>query len=194
MGLSKRERMIVLITVLSVGALVADRLVRAPIANRLSTLRSDRDKAVAQVEKAKVLFQQREQIQRKMQTTGGLKHDAEAESNAAKALDQWASEARLTLTSVKPDRMAGDKGVKEILFVVAGKGPLDAVAWFLYKVETSELPIKVKSMQLGSASEAGDSMTLELRLSTLYLAADEKSSPRPSQPKQAEKNYEEQLL
>jgi hypothetical protein len=194
MGLSKRERMIVLVTILSVGALVADRFVRAPLANRLSALKSERDKAVAEVEHAKVLFQQSQQVQRKTRESGGLKQDAEAESSVAKALDQWAAQARLTLTSVKPDRMAGDKGVKEILFVVAGKGSLDAVAWFLYQVETSQLPIKVKYVQLGSASEAGDSMSLELRLSTLYLAADEKPSSQPSQPRPTEKNDEEQLL
>ena len=90
--------------------------------------------------------------------------------------------------------MAGDKGLKEIVFVVAGKGSLDSVAWFLYQVETSELPLKVKYMQLGSTSESGDNMSMELRLSTLYVAAEEKSSSKQSQPKQQEKNNEDQLL
>ena len=98
------------------------------------------------------------------------------------------------LSSVKPDRLAGDKGLKEILFVVAGKGSLDAVAWFLYQAETSDLPVKVKYMQLGSTSESGSSMSLELRLSTLYLAAEEKASPKSSQPKSNEADHEEQLL
>jgi hypothetical protein len=49
-------------------------------------------------------------------------------------------------------------------------------------------------MQLGSTSEAGDNMSLELRISTLYLAADEKSSPKQPQPRQKEKTNEEQLL
>jgi hypothetical protein len=202
MGLSKRERMIVLVTVISVGALVADRFIRAPLANGLGALKSDRDQAVTKVQKAKLLIRQSEQAQQRMTQAGGLQSDTEAESRVAKALDKWSEEAGLSLTSVKPDRMAGDKGVKEIVFVVAGKGPLDAVALFLYQVETSELPLKVKSMQLGSASEAGDSMSLELRLSTLYLAADsESASPtrsgaagRQSQPKPKETNDEEPLL
>ena len=193
MGLSKRERMIVLVTILSVGALVGDRFVRAPIASRLSELKSDRDQAVVEVEQAKLLFQQSEQVTRKMGGSGGLQNDAAAESSVAKALDQWSGDTGLTLTSVKPDRMAGDKGVKEIVFVIAGKGSLESVAQFLYRAETAALPLKVKYLQLGSASETGDSMSLELRLSTLYVA-DEKSSPPPAQPKQSEKNDEEQLL
>jgi hypothetical protein len=109
-------------------------------------------------------------------------------------LDQWSGDARLTLTSVRPERLAGDKGLKEITFAVAGQGRLDAVAWFLYQVETAEMPIKIKDMQLSSTSESGDSMSVQLRLSTLYEGGDEKSSAKPSQPKQPETNHEEQLL
>ncbi len=195
MGLSKRERMIVLLTLISVGALVADRLVRAPIANRLTELKDERDKAVADVEHAQLVLQQSQLVdQGEAKRKAGLKSDAETESEVTKAMDKWSQDARLTLSSVKPDRLAGDKGAKEIVFVVAGKGSLDAVAWFLYQVETSDLPIKVKYMQLGSAGESGDSMSLELRVSALYLAGDEKSSPKQKQPKPSEKNNEEQLL
>jgi hypothetical protein len=195
MGLSKRERIIVLVTILVVGALVADRFVRAPIANTLGELRVEKQKVLGQVATAKTLLLQKQQIEKKEGTTTRFDDDAEAESRVAKALDQWAVDARLTLTSVKPDRMAGgDKGLKEILFVIAGKGSLDAVTWFLYQVETSELPVKVKHLQLGSTSEAGDNMSLELRISTVYLAAEDKSATRQSQPRQPEKTNEEQLL
>ncbi len=196
MGLSKRERIIVFVTILAVGALVADKFVLGPIANGLGELKAERQKALAQVTKAKGLLQQKQLLeQKKASSFVSLRSDMEAESQVAKALDKWAEDARLTLTSVKPDRMTGgEKGLKEILFVVAGKGSLDAVAWFLCQVETSELPIKVKHMLLGSTSEAGDNMSLELRISTLYLAADEKSPQKQPQPKQPEKTDEEQLL
>jgi len=196
MGLSKRERMIVLTTILVVGALIADRFIRAPIAARWGELQSQRQQSLTQVAKAKNLLAEKQQRERKNKTMGteALQSDAEAESRVAQALVRWSDDARLMLSSVKPDRMAGDKGLKEIVFVVAGKGSLDAVAWFLYQVETSTLPLKVKYMQLGSTSESGDNMSMELRLSTLYVAADEKSSPKQSQPKQQEKNNDDQLL
>jgi Tfp pilus assembly protein PilO len=196
MGLSKRERMIVLMTIVVVGALVADRLIRAPIANRWGELKSQRQQLLAQVTKAQNLLRQKQQIEQKHKVllSEGLRSDAEAESGVAKAIDKWSEDARLMLSSVTPSRTAGDKDLKEIIFVVAGKGSLDAVAWFLYQVETSELPIKVKYMQLGSTSESGDNMSLELRLSTLYVAANGKSSPKQPQPKQPETTNEEQLL
>jgi Tfp pilus assembly protein PilO len=196
MGLSKRERIIVLVTLLAVGTLVADKFVLGPIVNGLGELKAERQKALARVTKAKSLLQQKQQLEQgKAALFESLRSDTEAESRVARALDQWAEDARLTLSSVKPDRMTGgDKGLKEILFVVVGKGSLDAVAWFLYQVETSDLPIKVKHMQLGSTSEAGDNMSLELHISALYLAADEKLSPKQPQPRQPEKTDEEQLL
>ncbi len=196
MGLSKRERIIVLVTLLAVGALAADKFVLGPIANGLGELKAERQKALAQVTKAKSLLQQKQQIEEKKGSSFvSLRSDTEAESQVAKALDQWAADARLTLTFVKPDRMAGgEKGLKEILFVIAGKGSLDAVSWFLYQVETSELPIKVKHMQLGSTSEAGDNMSLELRISAVYVAADDKSAQKQPQPRQSGKTNEEQLL
>jgi hypothetical protein len=196
MGLSQRERIIVLVTFLAVGSLVADKVVLAPIANGFRELRAERQKVRAQVTKAKSQLQQKPLLQQKEAALfENLRSDTEAESRVAQALDQWAADARLALSSVKPDRMAGgEKGLKEILFVIAGKGSLDAVTWFLYQVETSDLPIKVKQMQLGSTSEAGDSMSLELRVSALYRAADDKSSPKQLQPKQPEKTNEDQLL
>jgi hypothetical protein len=189
--------MIVLATILVVGALLGDRLIWAPLANHLGALRGQRQQTLAQVTKAKNLLAEKAQRERKNKKllTEDLRSDAEAESRVAEALNKWSKDARLELASIKPDRMAGDKGLKEIVFVVAGKGSLDSVAWFLYQVETSDLPLKVKYMQLGSTSESGDSMSMELRLSTLYVAAaDEKSSPKQSQPKKQEKNNDDQLL
>jgi hypothetical protein len=56
------------------------------------------------------------------------------------------------------------------------------VAQFLWHIETAALPIKVKNMQIGSASEAGDSMSLQLRLSALYLG----DQTEPSEQTQSE--------
>jgi len=196
MVLSKRERLIALATLLVVGALALDRFILTPGWRTLQATESQKQQLRAQVIEAQNLFERRGMLERKWKTmlSDGLRNDAEAESRLARALDDWAANTRLTLTSVKPDRVAGDKGLQEMTFMVAGKGRLDAVARFLYDVETAEMPIKVKDMQLGSAGESGDSMSLQLTLSALYLGAAPKSSQGPSQAKQQEANNEEKLL
>jgi hypothetical protein len=196
MVLTTRERIIALATFLVVGALLLDRFVLTPGWRRLQATESQKQELLAQVVEAQNLFERRGMLERKWKTmlSDGLRNDAEAESRVARALDGWSADTRLMLTSVKPERVAGDKGLKEMTFMVAGKGRLDAVARFLYNVETAEMPIKVKDMQLGSAGESGDSISLQLTLSALYLGAAPKPSEEPSQPKQQEAKNEEPLL
>jgi hypothetical protein len=196
MVLSKRERIIALVALVVVGALMSDRFVLTPALRQLERTESQKQELLAQLTEAQSLFERRGMLERKWKRmlSDGLRNDAEAESRVARALDEWSADTRLTLSSVKPERVAGDKGLKEMTFVVAGRGQLDAVAKFLYKVETAELPIKVKDLQLGSASESGDSMSLQLRLSALYLGDEGKPSDKQVQPTQPEMNNEEPLL
>ncbi len=197
MVLSKRERIAALVTLVVVGALLADKLALTPALKRLQQVENRKQELLAQINEAQNLFERRRLMERKWKAmlSDGLQNDAEVESRIVRALDKWSQATRLTLTSVKPERLASDKGLKEITFVVAGRGRLEAVARFLWQVETAELPVKIKDLQLGSASEVGDSLSLQLRLSALYLGTEPKSSEKkPAQPEPPEGNNEEQQL
>jgi len=54
---------------------------------------------------------------------------------------------------------------------------MNAIARFLWRVETAGIPIRLKELQLGSRKEGTDDLTLQLRLSTLYQAT---PSPAPT--------------
>ncbi|UCF17120.1 MAG: hypothetical protein JSW59_06595, partial [Phycisphaerales bacterium] len=82
----------------------------------------------------------------------------------------------MALSSIRPERVSSNKGLQEMIFTVAGRGSLESVARFLWQIETAVLPVKIKDMQLGSSSEAGDSMSLQLHLSALYLGAQQKET------------------
>jgi Tfp pilus assembly protein PilO len=103
----------------------------------------------------------------------GLRSDAEVESRILGALREWSGAAGLALSSIRPERVSSEKGLQEMILSVAGKGTLDSVARFVWQVETASLPVKIKDMQLGSSSESGDSMSLQLHLSALYLRTQE---------------------
>jgi hypothetical protein len=196
MGLSKRERIIILMTIVAVGGLIGDKFVITPVWSGMGELQGQRRELATKVAKAKTLLKQQEveKGKHKVFFEEGLKTATEAESSVFKAIDQWARDAGLDISSITPSPLAGDKGLGEIVFVIAGKGSLDAITWFLHRAERAELPpVKVKYMQLGSTSESGDNMTMEMRLSTLYLAGDEKSSSKQRQPKQRGTTNEEFL-
>ena len=170
--LSKRERLIGILTVVILAALVGDRFILTPATRSLGRLEDNKQQLLAELNEAQNLFQRRRLMERKWQKSlgEGLKSESEAESHILHALDGWARQSRLTLTSVKPERMSEIKnGLQEMTFTIAGTGSLQATAQFLYQVETGALPIKIKDMQLGSANEMGNDMSIQLGLSALYV-------------------------
>jgi len=196
MALSKRERIILIVAAAVVGAFVADRLALTPAMERLNELESHKQQLLAELNEARSLFERRRLMERKwkMMLSDGLRSDAEAESRVGRALNEWSEDARLTLTSVKPERVTSDHGLREIVFVAVGKGRHEAVTRFLYLIETAELPVKIKDMQLSSANESGNDMSVDLRLSALYLGGEQKPSDKQSPPEQRKVNDEEQIL
>ncbi len=196
MVLSKRERILALATLLVMGALVANSLILDPLFTKRRQAADERTDLEAQLAEAQNTFERRRLLERKWKTvlSEGMRSDTDAESRVTKALNEWSRQTRLTLTSIKPERTTGDKGMSEITFVVAGRGSLESVASFLHQVETAELPVKVTTMQLGSTSESGDSMSLQLRLSTVYFGTSSASSERTTQSRPTEAENEESLF
>ena len=177
MVLSKRERMILITAIVAVVMLVGDKIVVGPISARREEIKARKLELQAELQNAQLLFTRQKLMERKWKTllSDGLLNDAEAESKIARALDEWSKEAMLTLSSVKPERVASDKGLKEMTFVVAGMGTLEAVSKFLWQIETAPMPIKVMDMQVGSTNDTGQSMSLQLRLSALCLGSQQHS-------------------
>jgi hypothetical protein len=181
-----------IMTVAVVGFLVLNKFLIGPVAGKLQQLETQKSQLLIELDEAQNLFRKRRILEKEWKNTlsEGLRNEVEAESKVGRALNEWSQEARLTLSSVKPDRVASDKGLKEMTFVVVGTGTLDAMARFLWQIETAPLPIKVKDMQLGSSNESGQSMSVQLRLSALCLGTDQK--PSENNPPQ-EVNDDEQV-
>ena len=174
--LTKRERIIAILAVAAVGFLVANKFLVGPVTGKLQELETQKSQLRIELDEAQNLFRKRRVLEKRWKTalSEGLQNEVEAEIKVGRAINEWSNEARLTLSSVKPERVASDKGLKEMTFVVVGTGSLDAVTQFLWKIETATLPIKVKDMQLGSSNESGQSMSVQLRLSALCLGKDQK--------------------
>ncbi len=178
MVLSKRERIILIATLVSVGFLIANTFVIDPVLARRDEMESQRQQLLGDLSEAELLIGNHRRMQQKWNSmlSDGLRNDTEAESKVLAALREWSGSARLSLSSIRPERISSDKGLQEMIFTVAGKGSLDSVARFLWQIETAALPVKIKDMQLGSSSESGDRMSLQLHLSALYLGTQKKQA------------------
>jgi Tfp pilus assembly protein PilO len=171
MNISKRERLIVIATGVVVALLVLDHFVWTSVKNAL-------DDAQLQQTKLQQTINQDQQVLDRQRTmgpkwkemiAGGLKHDpTEAESQVLHSIREWCQDAGLTLVSLQPEREPEKKILQEIAFRAVGTGTMNAVSRFLWRVETSKIPVRVKEMQVGSRKEGADDLTIQLRLSTLY--------------------------
>ena len=175
MVLSKRERIILIGAMLTVGLLVGEKVLYNPIETRFAEMNAERAQLFGEVNEAKSLFQRQRKLLPIWRTMMNeeFRNGTKAESQVFRALGDWSAEAGLDVTSTKPNRLAGENGLKEMTFVLAGEGTLQAVAHFLWLVETSPLPIKIKQVTLGSSD---NSMSLQLGLSVLHLDADQEST------------------
>jgi Tfp pilus assembly protein PilO len=181
MGLSKRERIILIATLASVGLFVAVKFVIDPVQAKRQELESQRQQLLGDLNEAEMLIGNHGRMQKKWDAmlSDGLRSETEAESRILDALRQWSGAANMALSSIRPERVLSDRGLQEMIFTVAGRGSLESVARFLWQIETALLPVKIKDMQLGSSSEAGDSMSLQLHLSALYLGAQNRQAEPP---------------
>jgi hypothetical protein len=182
MFLSKRERLIITATLAVVALLALDRYVVSPLLECCDREAALKEIRLAEIQRGRDLLDRKREVAPKWREmiASGLKRDpAEAESQILHAVGDWAKDAGLKLSSMKPERLPDKRSLQEISFQAAGTGSMSAVSRFLWRLEASKVPIRVKELQLGSRKEGTDDLTLQLRLSTLYQAPDPPAPPAP---------------
>jgi hypothetical protein len=182
MVLSKREQIILIATLVIVGLLIGDKIVFTPVWNRLKDMGTERTELKAKLDAADILFMKEKSLGPKWTLLKtDFPNEEVAQSKVSSALNQWGTKWKLKLSSVRPERIPGDKGLQEMLFAFSGTGTLTSVASFMWEIETSPLPLKITSMQL-SSSDAGQLMQVTLNVSAVYPG----TSPNKRQPPKPE--------
>lgn len=179
MILSQRERYIGIATVAVLGLLGLDRYVLTPLIDARQTVNAQVKEAIARHERADRLFQNARRLGPRWNdmVAGGLQSDvSEAESKALHALRDWAAESRLNLSSLKPERVDKLKRYHAINFRATGTGSMESISKLLYRIQTSKLPMRVTDLQITARREGTDDLSLQLGVSTIYLA------PEPQKP------------
>jgi hypothetical protein len=172
MVLSKRERYIAIITIAVVAILILDRYVVTPFMDAGERTGLEKQSLMADMAQAENLFKRRSLMDQRWEDmrAGGLDSDAsKVESQVLHAIRNWSNENRLTLSSVKPYREEGEEVLRQIMFQVAGTGTMESVCRFLWHIENASLPIRIAEVQMGSRKEDGNDMSIQMRLSALYV-------------------------
>ena len=187
MVLSKRERYIAIATGLLVGALLLYKVILSPLDDQKRDLDMRIAEAQGQIAKANHLFKERKRANTEWRDMvgGGLRKDAsQAETLVLQSIPDWAQEAGFNLISLNPDRTEPEKGFSKKTFRATGGGSMAQVGRFLWRIQTSSIPIHISEIQLRPRKDANtDDLSLTVGISTIYLAADQKP-PAPSNSKE----------
>ena len=182
MVFSKREKIIVAAAVAVLGVLVLDLYVLTPLMDEWGAVKVRRDRLVAKTAQAGSLLRRRRLLGRtwrRMLAEGMTPDPAAAESQVLRSLRNWSADTGLRLSSLRPERSTEDSKLPEITVHAAGTGSMASVSRFLWRIETAKIPVKIKMLQLGSRRDGTDSLSLHLKVSTLYSPP---GSPSPKKP------------
>src|SRR5262249_17820144 len=139
---------------------------RNQLAKDLSTAQDKQQKAVKLFENERLAKQRWSQ----MLTSGLNANSSTAESTMQRSLEQWAQQSGLRQQSTKTERSESDKQFKKIVFRVTAEGNMDSVAHFLYQIQNSPTPARVTDIQVSAKKENIDDLTVNIGVSTLFLA------------------------
>jgi len=115
MFLSKRERLIITATLVVVALLVLDRYVVSPLMDCCDRVAAHKEKVLAEIRHGNELLADKREVGPKWREmiASGLKRDpTEAESQILHAVGDWAKDAGLKLSAVKPERLPDKRSLQ----------------------------------------------------------------------------------
>ncbi|MCE5327724.1 MAG: hypothetical protein LLG01_15065 [Planctomycetaceae bacterium] len=180
MVLSKRERVILIATIVVAGAVLAYWLIVSPLLDARAATAATKAKLTADAAEGRLLMAQRQRSAAALEQMkrSNLKTDpAEAEAQVLHAMRRWAEGAGLGRGQVQTVRIAGKGRFSEIEFQTSYSGTMRGITQLLWQIESADIPIRVVKLQIASRKEGQDDLNFELRLSTLYAP---KGQPAPA--------------
>lgn len=180
MVLSKREKNIAIITSAIILLFVLDRYVWSPVMDARARVQTEKQSLTTRMQQADRIFKKRSLLASRWNEMkeGGLDSDPSAiESRVLNAIRQWSESCGLPISTVKPDRDKGEGELRQIMFNLALTGDMAAVGRFLWEVENCSLPLRITEFQLSSRGGDASDLSLQIKLSALYLAEDPEGEP-----------------
>lgn len=172
--LQKRQHLLALFAIAVVALFAGDKLVVQP----LTASWKARQARIAKLEKdvrAGSAILDRDRSTRDRWNTmrkGTLPKDpSAAEQQLLSAFDKWSREARISVSSVKPQWKRGATDDHSLLECrVDAAGSLSALSRFLYEMEQDPMALKIEAVELSTRDTTGSQLALGLLVSGLRLA------------------------
>lgn len=173
---SKRERIILTVTVIVLALFVLDSFVMTPLGRATARLQGERESLEGELLSHQNKLRKRKTLSRTWNVWVGstlLKDPSGAEKQILNAIRSWSRDAGINLASIQPERPTQRGYLREIRFQTSASGPFASLVRFLCYMEAAEIPVRMQRLELRPSKGAStEQLTLDLRFSTLYLAGD----------------------
>lgn len=184
---TKREKRMGAATGIVLLILALDQLLLSPYMNERDRLVSEQQQVLVERQRAREILRRWEELSSGWDEyfDGEIQsgYPGTDENRVIKAVRDWAEESGITLSLLRPEAVQMHGDFQEKTFNVSGNGPLRSISKFLWFIESAEIPVKVKDMQLSSRREGTDDLAFNIRVGELsmpdYLAG---SAVKPSVP------------
>ena len=165
-----RQKWLIAAAVLCAGGLLLDRAVLPPLTASWNA-RSERIAEVKELlDDGELLLEREASIRERWDemTARALPADrAAAENTVLNAVDQWAAESRLAVSSLKPRWMRTEGIFARLEVRATAEGRPEAVLAFLYALERDRLPLCVESAKLTPRDDRGRLLGLDVTFTAL---------------------------
>lgn len=172
MVFNKRERIVFVLAGAALALVLLVSYVLVPLWDARNEAKARKAKLADEVSTANLLLQTSLQMEakwREMVINGMKNQREEADFQVLSAVDGWSKAEVMKLSAlIRQDRSASDSALPERYFHAAGEGNMKAVAGFIWRLETAKFPLRIQSLQIGSAKPGVDSLTVQIDFSTLY--------------------------
>jgi hypothetical protein len=184
MVFSKRERIVFVLAGAAVAILLLNYYILVPLWDARDEAKQRRAGLAGEVFNANLLLDKSREMSIKWQemVASGMKgQPEETEIQVQRAVDIWSKEAAMKVSSVvRQERSTGNTLLPEMCFHASGEGNLQAVAGFIWRLETAKFPLRIQSFQISSQKPGADDLTVQVDFSTLYAPGNSQTPPAGS--------------
>jgi len=172
MRIENRQKLLIILAATAIGLFAGDRLVLTPLAKSWS----ERSARIAELRKEiasgnRLLLRSKNLRSRwdQMSHNTLANNTSAAEQQIFKAIDRWAQDAGVVITSITPQWKHDSDEYMTYECRVDTTGDLSRLSRFLYNVESEQLALKLQSVELAARDKEGQQLSLGLQISGLVL-------------------------
>jgi len=95
--------------------------------------------------------------------------NTDAEKKVWRAIENWRSVSRISLTSVKPEWQNHDDRYRTYDVRLVAEGTMQEAVEFVHAIESDELPLKIEQLELASREKTGKLINVSVHFTGLQL-------------------------